>query len=68
MDGQIDYEIIGKVGVITLNRPEALNALRRDMVTGLRDTLIDIEQTGGIRALMLTGEGRVPLTPGPQAL
>ena len=58
LDGQIDYEIIGKVGVITLNRPDALNALRRDMVTRLRDTLIDIEQTGGIRALMLTGEGR----------
>jgi enoyl-CoA hydratase/carnithine racemase len=58
MSGEIRYEIVGNVGVLTLNRPDALNALRRDMVSELRETLIDIEQTGGVRALVLTGEGR----------
>jgi len=58
MEGDIRYEKTGTVGVITLNRPDALNALRRDMVAELERTLAGIETAGDIRALMITGEGR----------
>lgn len=55
---EIRYEKEGRVGVITLNRPAALNALRRDMVAALEATLAQIESDGDIRALMIIGEGR----------
>ena len=58
MNGTIRYEKYGRVGVITLDRPDALNALRRDMVLQLEEMLGDIEAAGDIRALLLTGEGR----------
>ena len=58
MDGTIRYEQLGRLGVITLDRPEALNALRRDMVAGLENMLSDIEKRDAIRALLITGEGR----------
>ena len=58
MAGTIRYEKIDKIGVITLDRPEALNALRRDMVAKLESTLLEVERAGDVRALMITGEGR----------
>lgn len=58
MDGNLRYEVDGRVGIITLNRPEALNALRRDMVSALRDALAAVEDDASIRALLLTGTGR----------
>lgn len=58
MNESIRYERSGHVGVITLDRPEALNALTRDMVARLEETLADIESANNIRALLITGEGR----------
>ena len=55
---EIRYENEGRVGVITLNRPAALNALRRDMVAALERTLAGIEQSADVRAVMIIGEGR----------
>ena len=58
MSDGIRYEICDRVGVITFDRPEALNALRRDMVLQLGERLSAVEQDGNVRALMLTGAGR----------
>lgn len=58
MNGTIRYERLGHVGVITLDRPEALNALKRDMVARFEETLAGIEKANDIRALLITGEGR----------
>lgn len=58
MQESIRYERIGHVGIITLDRPQALNALRRDMVAQLEQILADIESAGDLRVLVLTGEGR----------
>ncbi|TPG32382.1 enoyl-CoA hydratase/isomerase family protein [Mycolicibacterium hodleri] len=48
----------GTVGVVTLNRPERLNAL--DPCTGdlLRSAFLDLQGDGNIRAVVLTGSGR----------
>ncbi|MDP6024683.1 MAG: enoyl-CoA hydratase-related protein [Pseudomonadales bacterium] len=52
------YEQTGDVGVLTLNRPERLNALSGDMVVGALQTLNKIAAEGSARALVITGAGR----------
>ena len=54
----LQYETSGQVGVLTLNRPEALNAMTREMVLRLEDLLADIERRGDVRVLLITGAGR----------
>jgi 2-(1,2-epoxy-1,2-dihydrophenyl)acetyl-CoA isomerase len=44
--------------VITLNRPNRLNAFTEDMHKVLREALVDTERDENCRALMLTGAGR----------
>lgn len=48
----------GCLGVLTLNRPQALNALTLDMVVALRGALSEWERDDGVRAVVLKGEGR----------
>jgi len=45
------------VGVITLNRPDTLNALTAQMLDEMRDAVASLPGEGA-RALLLTGEGR----------
>lgn len=52
------YEQTGPVAVITLNRPDALNALSRDLETELHDALDQADADDGIRAIVVTGAGR----------
>jgi 2-(1,2-epoxy-1,2-dihydrophenyl)acetyl-CoA isomerase len=44
--------------VITLNRPDRLNAFNEAMHQALRKAISDAEADGGCRALLLTGAGR----------
>lgn len=48
----------GGVNVIALNRPEALNALTRDMLDELDDAIRAADEDDNIRAVVLTGKGR----------
>jgi enoyl-CoA hydratase len=57
------YELIlletrGRVGVITLNRPDALNALNGKIIDELNHALDALESDDGIGAILLTGAGR----------
>ncbi|HJU66533.1 MAG TPA: enoyl-CoA hydratase/isomerase family protein [Gemmatimonadaceae bacterium] len=54
----IHYESRGKVGVITLHRPEALNAMSRRMVSDLLAILETTESDTELRVLVITGTGR----------
>ena len=45
----------GNVGVITLNRPDALNALNSELITELAAALDAFEAEENIRAMVLTG-------------
>ena len=47
----------GPVALLTLNRPDALNALNRALMTALRDRLDEVAEDAGVRALVLTGAG-----------
>jgi enoyl-CoA hydratase/carnithine racemase len=56
--GGIHYEKRGKVGVITLHRPAALNAMDRRMVADLLAILETTASDAELRVLVLTGSGR----------
>ena len=48
-------ETHGRVGLITLNRPEALNALNAQVVTEVNDALDGFERDPGIGCIVITG-------------
>jgi 2-(1,2-epoxy-1,2-dihydrophenyl)acetyl-CoA isomerase len=52
------YETRAGVGVITLNRPQALNSFTRRMHQDLWDILDRVEADKAIRAVVITGAGR----------
>ncbi len=51
-------ETDGAVGIITLNRPEALNALNSRLCAELIDALAGWDKDAGIGCVVLTGAGR----------
>jgi enoyl-CoA hydratase/carnithine racemase len=48
----------GVVRVISMNRPDKLNALNTALLVALRDALVAADQDDSVRAIVLTGEGR----------
>lgn len=52
------YEKTGKVARITLNRPEALNALTEGLVREIHLALDEADQDPGVRSVILAGAGR----------
>jgi len=51
-------ETSGRVGIITFNRPEKLNAMHNTMMTEMRDQIDTWNSDPGIGAVVLTGAGR----------
>jgi enoyl-CoA hydratase/carnithine racemase len=49
------------VATLTLNRPQALNALSRELRRQLRDAFVELPRAGDVDVLILTGAGRAPL-------
>ncbi|OLZ71580.1 enoyl-CoA hydratase [Streptomyces sp. IMTB 2501] len=54
----IGHEVREQVSYLTLDRPDALNALTPDMRDALVDRLSEASADPGIRAVVLTGTGR----------
>ena len=48
-------EVLGKVGLITINRPEALNALNNDVMDGIAKAIERFEADDTIACIVLTG-------------
>ena len=59
----INYEVDGQVGIITINRPKALNALNSEVLKEL-DATIDAVDLDTIRCLVLTGAGEKSFVAG----
>jgi enoyl-CoA hydratase len=55
----LDTELVGHVLVVTMNRPEAKNALSPEMLVGLADAWDRIDSDADIRCAVLTGAGGV---------
>lgn len=58
MDEFVLAEVVGGVGVITLNRPKALNALSLSMVRSMKTTLSRWLDDDAVLAVMLRGSSR----------
>lgn len=54
----LSYDIQDGVGSIVLNRPEAMNALNRELKVALRDALAAAGEDPAVRAVLITGAGR----------
>ena len=52
----VELEIKGSVGVLTINRPEALNALNDQVISQLGETLDNLD-LNTLRCLIVTGSG-----------
>lgn len=54
----IRYEVDDRIATITLNRPERLNAFNGAMLEDLLAAFDEIDADDGVRAVIVTGEGR----------
>ena len=52
--GFVDYSAEGQIGIITINRPKALNALNADVLEDLKAVLEGVDQEA-VRCLIITG-------------
>lgn len=58
MGDLVHWERRDEVALLTLDRPEALNALSPAMLTAFEGALSEIESASDLRALVVTGAGR----------
>jgi enoyl-CoA hydratase/3-hydroxyacyl-CoA dehydrogenase len=57
-EGRVHYELCGAYALITLDRPEKLNALDEGMWKGLRAALRRAAEDERVRAVLVRGQGR----------
>jgi 2-(1,2-epoxy-1,2-dihydrophenyl)acetyl-CoA isomerase len=55
--GVLDVQVADGVATLTLNRPEARNALNMDLKRALAAAIAEIEEDRSVRAMVVTGEG-----------
>ena len=64
MSKTVLLEVKNSIGYITINRPEALNALSSQVLTDLNDVLDQVEQSEEIRVVIVTGAGEKAFVAG----
>lgn len=57
-DSVITVEKRGETALVTLNRPQAMNALSRELRTAIADTFDALEADPNVRVAILTGAGK----------
>lgn len=57
VSGHIDNAADGPIAIVTINRPEKLNALDMDLIEGLEHAFLNIGSDRSIRCAILTGAG-----------
>lgn len=53
----LKLENVGNVALMTMNRPEKLNALSADLRDAMLDALTEIKNDDNVRAAVITGAG-----------
>ena len=53
-----------KIAVVTINRPENLNALNSQTISELNNCFLDLESNSNVRAVVLTGAGKKAFVAG----
>ena len=54
----------GAVALLTINRPQVLNALSTQTLEELRQAVLDLKQDAGVRAVIITGAGEKSFVAG----
>ena len=54
---EILYAVDGAIARVTLNRPEKRNALNDELISGLKRSLREADETEAVRAVIITGAG-----------
>jgi enoyl-CoA hydratase len=57
-------EIKGKVATLTINRPEALNAINMDVLKGLHDHLLEVSRNDSVSIIKIIGSGEKAFVAG----
>lgn len=57
-------EITNGICTITINRPDKMNALNKDVMSDLHDVFIDLEKMSEVRSVILTGAGQKSFVAG----
>lgn len=60
----LDVERRGPIAIVTLNRPEAMNALSKALRKALYETMIALDADDGVSVVILTGAGEKAFTAG----
>ena len=55
----VRYEKHGQTATLSLNRPEANNAVNGELIDGISAALHEVEADVDVRCLVLTGEGKM---------
>src|SRR3954466_5023442 len=58
MSDILRFERRDGIALLTLDRPERLNAIGSDTVALLHEVLAEVESDASLRAIVITGEGR----------
>ena len=58
MSQTVRFEKQDSIAIVTIDRPEALNALNGDVIAELEQVVTALENDRDVRCLILTGEGR----------
>ena len=58
MYNTLHYEKQENIGIVTIDRPEALNALNSTVITELEQLVAEVEKDAELGALIITGAGR----------
>ena len=60
----LDINYKDKIAVVTINRPENLNALNSQTILELNRCFLDLESNSNVRAIVLTGAGKKAFVAG----
>lgn len=64
VEGEVIYEVRGTVGLVTLSRPHARNAMTLEMYAGLKDIVAAVDPDGPVKVLIVTGAGEKAFAAG----
>ncbi|MEV6639564.1 enoyl-CoA hydratase/isomerase family protein [Amycolatopsis sp. NPDC051371] len=59
MTDEVVVESAGEIGTVRLNRPDRGNSVTPDVVTSMGDGVRELAETDAVRAIVLTGTGKV---------
>ena len=63
-DPVVLYEVRGRTALITINRPEARNAVNQEVATLIGDSITKAEKDDAVRAIVITGAGDLSFCAG----